>query len=119
MLYDAAQQLTDIFDRLKIVSQINELEVLNVGINIEAILQIVKDRLKVMEGFGQVEIVQEVDKINWNSDPILLEMIIQNLMENAIRFQKKTEEGKRFIKVKVIKRKESVHLSVMDNGIRG
>jgi signal transduction histidine kinase len=117
MLYDAAQQLTDIFDRLKIVSQISELEVLNVGINIEAILQIVKDRLKVMEGFGQVEIVQEVDKINWNSDPVLLEMIIQNLMENAIRFQKKTEEGKRFIKVKVIKRKESVHLSVMDNGI--
>lgn len=117
MLYDAAQQLTDIFDRLKIVSQINELEIITVGINMEAILQIVKDRLKIMEGFDHINIVQEIDKVSWNSDPVLLEIIVQNLLENAIRFQKKAEDSHRFIKVKLTHKNEKIHLTVTDNGI--
>jgi signal transduction histidine kinase/Tfp pilus assembly protein PilF len=117
MLYDAARQLTDIFDRLKIVSQISDLDVLRVRINMYAILQIVTDRLKGMEGFNQVEIVHEIENIDWNSDPVLLEMILQNLLENAIRFQRKAEEVKRIVKVRLVEKNGSIHISVIDNGI--
>jgi signal transduction histidine kinase/Tfp pilus assembly protein PilF len=117
MLYEAAQQLTEIFDRLKIVSQINDMDVLNVPIDMEAIVRIVKDRLKIMEGFDQIEISEDIDQLEWQSDPMLLEMIFQNLLENAVRFQKKGSTEKQFIHIRVKEVIPNIEITVIDNGI--
>lgn len=117
MIYDAAQQLTEIFDRLKVVSQINDMDVLSVKIDLPSILQVIKQRIQYMDGFDQIEIVEEIDTLHWKSDPVLLEMIIQNLLENSVRFRKKTDTEKNFIKIKARETGNAVSISVIDNGV--
>ena len=117
MLYDAAQQLTEIFDRLKVVSQINDMDVLSVPINIPSMLKTILDRIKFMDGFDGIEIIEEIEPFEWESDPILLEMIIQNLLENSVRFRKKFTEEKNFIRISMKEIANAVYISIVDNGI--
>jgi signal transduction histidine kinase/Tfp pilus assembly protein PilF len=117
MLYDTAQQLNEIFDRLKVVSQINEIELKPESINLPLILENVKTRLSSVEGYFDVEIKQEIEPLAWNSDPFLIETILQNLIENAVRFQKRFTHEKKFIVIKARKKGKEICLSVADNGI--
>jgi signal transduction histidine kinase len=117
MLYDTAQQLNEIFDRLKVVSQINEIELKPESIDLNSILENVKNRLSSVDGYFDVEIKQEIEQVEWNSDPFLIETILQNLIENAVRFQKRFTHEKKFILIKVRKKGGQVVLSVADNGI--
>jgi signal transduction histidine kinase/Tfp pilus assembly protein PilF len=117
MFYDGAQQLNEIFDRLKIVSHINEVKVQPVTINFSDLLAQVLDKLKTMSGFDQIEIVRENKADVWYSDPFLLELILTNMIENSIRFQKPSTDDKKFVKIKTAKNGKNLQIAIIDNGI--
>lgn len=117
MLYDAAQQLNEIFDRLKIVSHINETEIHPVRIDFNEMLNQVLERLKAMDGFNEVEIVRENGVNEWYSDRFLLELVLLNMIENSIRFQKKSTSEKKFVKIKTARNGHHLKMAVIDNGI--
>lgn len=117
MFYESAQQLNEIIDRLKIVSHINEVNIQPSRVNFNEILSQVLDKLKTMHGFSEIEIVNEGKINDWYSDPFLLELILLNMIENSVRFQKKDGEGKKFIRVKTLKEGPNVHMKIIDNGI--
>ena len=71
-----------------------------------------------MEGFEEIKISTEIaEPVDYDSDPYLLEIIFHNMLENAIRFQKKAESFDKFIKVKVHKHHANLVLNFIDNGI--
>jgi len=117
MFYDGAQQLNEIFDRLKIVSHINEVKVQPVTINFSDLLSQVLEKLKTMSGFDEIEIVRENKADVWYSDPFLLELILTNMIENSIRFQKPSSSEKKFVKIKTMKNGRNFQMAIIDNGI--
>jgi signal transduction histidine kinase len=117
MFYDGAQQLNEIFDRLKIVSHINEVHVQPVRIDFPELLSQVLEKLKPMSGFDAVEIVRENKADVWYSDPFLLELILTNMIENSIRFQKPSTAERKFVQIKTKKNGKNLHMAIIDNGI--
>jgi signal transduction histidine kinase/Tfp pilus assembly protein PilF len=117
MLFEAAQQLNEIFDRLKLVSNINETTIKPVHINFNDLLNQVLERLKNMEGYSDVEIQRENAANDWYSDSFLLELILFNMIENSIRFQKKSTSEAKFVKIKTARNGSYVKLVVIDNGV--
>jgi signal transduction histidine kinase len=117
MFYESAQQLNEIFDRLKIVSHINEVNVQHVKVNFNELLTVVLDKLKTMHGFDDIEIVNENRANDWYTDPFLLELVLLNMIENSIRFQKREGRDKKFIKVKTLKNGKNLQIKIIDNGI--
>ena len=118
MLYESARHLNDIFDRLKAVSDINSANLTKDPIDFAHLLDKVKLDLKEMEGFQSIEIFAEVDPaLRYESDSFLLETIFRNMLENAIRFQRKSDAHKKFIATRVEVKNKNVVLSFIDNGI--
>jgi signal transduction histidine kinase len=117
MFYDGAQQLNEIFDRLKIVSHINEVHVQPVRIDFPELLTQVLEKLKPMSGFDAVEIVRENKADVWYSDPFLLELILTNMIENSIRFQKPSTAERKFVEIRTKKNGKNLQLAIIDNGI--
>lgn len=118
MLYDSARHLNDIFDRLKTVSDINSSPINKTQIDFQKLLDKVLKDLKKMEDFETIEIFTEVDPaIEYESDPFLLETIFHNMLENSIRFQKKSVEQRKFIATHVTLKNSTIVLTFTDNGI--
>lgn len=116
-LDESARNLGDLFDRLKIVSDINSLELKKEQIGFEGIMQVVKGRLQKLEGFDQITFKESIPEINFESDSYLIETIFTNMIENAIKFQKKSQEHHKLIEVDVRQEKDSIRVSFIDNGI--
>lgn len=118
MLYESARHLNDIFDRLKAVSDINAASLTHEPIDFSIVVEKVTEELKTMEGFNSIELFSEIDPtLKYESDPFLLQTIFHNMLENAIRFQRKSEVQKKFIAIRVEVKNLNVVLSFIDNGI--
>ncbi|HLZ16411.1 MAG TPA: HAMP domain-containing sensor histidine kinase, partial [Cyclobacteriaceae bacterium] len=118
LLNQTSQLLNDIFNKLKIVSDINTKNVDCVKVDFQSIFQNARHSLKSMDGFEDIKISSEIaDATDYDSDPYLLEIIFHNMLENAIRFQKKADAVDKFIKVKVKKDNKNLVLNFIDNGI--
>lgn len=118
MLYESARHLNDIFDRLKAVSDINASGLAREPINFQSLLEKVKYDLKDMEGFQSIEMFSNIDtSIVYESDPFLLETIFKNMLENAIRFQRKSDSHKKFIATRIEAKSQNIVISFVDNGI--
>ncbi|MFZ6012287.1 MAG: tetratricopeptide repeat protein [Bacteroidota bacterium] len=117
MLNTTAKHLNEIFDRLKIVSDINGLVVDKVRIDFGQILRNVKTNLRSLDGYDQIRIMLETDGLELYSDPFLIETIFHNMIENAVRFQKESTRENKFIRIKGRKSNGNTVLSFTDNGI--
>jgi signal transduction histidine kinase len=118
LLYDSAQQLNDIFDSLKKVSSINTMDLELRRIDFEALLQSAKGNLRKLQGFADINITEQIDRgIEFYSDPLLLETILYNMIENAVRFQKKSRLPDKFIDLSIRQKEGRLVLSFIDNGI--
>lgn len=116
-LDESARNLSDLFDRLKIVSDINSIELKREKIGFEKIMQTVKGRLRKLEGFERIIFKESIQETNFESDSYLIETIFTNMIENAIKFQKKSVEHDKVIEVDVRQEKDKLHVSFIDNGI--
>jgi signal transduction histidine kinase len=117
MLNNTARHLNDIFDRLKIVSDINTLEIDRVPIKFDQVLNKVRKNVKLLDGYDQVEIVFDDGADEYYSDPFLIETIFHNMIENAVRFQKKSTQENKFIRIETKREEQDLVISFIDNGI--
>ena len=118
MLNDTAKHVNDIFDRLKIVSDINNLSVAHELIEFQKIVNRVQHNLKDIEGFKLIEFKIELeDTLEFYSDAFLIETIIHNMVENAVKFQKKSLQEYKFIRIGVKSEGKNIKLCFTDNGI--
>jgi signal transduction histidine kinase len=117
MFHQTAQHLNELFDRLKIVNDIGSVELARSPIQFNAIIDNAKNRLKHIDIFQNIEIqVTNLNTQEFISDPFLMETIFYNMLENAVRFQKKDSEGN-FIQITIEDTKQHVRLRFVDNGI--
>jgi signal transduction histidine kinase/Tfp pilus assembly protein PilF len=118
MFYDTAKHLNDLFDRLKIVSDINNVSLRSEYISTRAMVENVIVRLKTVRGSENVDIILDIrDDASLYSDPFLMETIIFDLAENAIRFQDQSRQATKFLKVSAYAEDSRFFMSFVDNGI--
>lgn len=117
MLSDTAAQLNEIFDRLKVVSQINDTEPARELVDVQEVLHSIKERLGAVEGYQKIEILEEIEAGIFQTDSFLFGLILENLLENAVRFQKPMSEEPKFVRIRVQRNQGRIRLAVADNGI--
>jgi signal transduction histidine kinase len=118
MLSDTAKHVNDIFDRLKVVSHINNVSITQERIDFNAIIDRIRNNLKTFEGYNSIEFVVRIDEgLKFYSDAFLIETILHNMIENAVKFQKKSDKDYKFIRVGIKREKSSIKISFVDNGI--
>ena len=116
-LSENAKNLSEIFERLRTVSDINSITLSHEKIQFDEMITRIKSRLKSLEGFDEITFKEEIESMDFQSDPVLVETIFHNLMENAVKFQKKSSQFNKFIVITVKQQNGSVHVSFVDNGI--
>jgi signal transduction histidine kinase len=78
----------------------------------------VKMNLKHIEGFEEIDITTTIDlEYDFYSDAFLVETIFHNMIENAVRFQKKSVSEHKFIKIRITQRSGTLVAAFIDNGI--
>jgi signal transduction histidine kinase len=116
-LSENAKNLNEIFDRLRTVSDIDSIVLSREKIQFKEMINRIKGRLKSLEGYNEITFKEEIESIDFQSDSFLLETIFHNLLENAVKFQKKSTQFNKFISIAVKRQNDSVHVSFIDNGI--
>ena len=119
MMSETAQHINNIFDRMKMLSDINSMEVAHELIDFESLIARAREDLKMLHGYSAVEFVIDIDKdLKFYSDKFLLETIVHNMVENSVKFHEKSEQENKFIRLTIkSKGKKSVLFSFIDNGI--
>ncbi|MDO1448683.1 7TM diverse intracellular signaling domain-containing protein [Rhodocytophaga aerolata] len=112
-----ANYLNYILSRLSSIYEINHKQLAIKPINVEELIHRTIDQLKFVEGYSQTTLAVEVlQQVNFSSDEYLLTFILQNLLENAIFFQQKTNEVAHQVDILVRKEGSSLLIFVRDNG---
>lgn len=88
MLSETARGLNDILSRLKTVSDINSLNLKVERIDFEKIIANCVAQVKNIEGIDDVNLNCNVeDNLEYRGDPVLMDLIIFNMIQNAVKFQ--------------------------------
>lgn len=111
-------RLNVILTRLLIVNQINHaivgLEQIDFGNIVDDVLLL--ERKKGLP--ARLEIRKDIDKnIGFQSDKDLVRIILENLIDNSIKFYNDSERVQPFVHIKVIQGEKDLVVSVIDNGI--
>ena len=67
-----------------------------------------------LENFKNIEFIKEIDEVNFHSEWAIINTILQNLIENAIKYSK--PHGP-FVKISVHQKNGFIQISVVDNGL--
>ncbi|MDP6704283.1 MAG: HAMP domain-containing sensor histidine kinase [archaeon] len=51
------------------------------------------------------------------ADPLFIQQVVQNLVDNAIRYTKKSSTGNRAIQIQVVPQKDTIMFEISDNGV--
>ncbi len=117
-LNDTARHLNELFDRLKMVSDINSLEVHHEKIDFKSLLTKIKSMFTSRDGFEKIRFEEDINHAcDFYSDPFLMETIFSNMLENSIKFQKKSAQENKFIRVAIRKVDDQLIIDFIDNGI--
>lgn len=88
MLSQTAIGLNDILSRLKTVSDINSLNLKVEKIDFNKIITNCVEQVKNIEGINEVRIqCQIADDLQYKGDPVLIDLIVFNMIQNAVKFQ--------------------------------
>lgn len=117
-LDETADKLNKILTRLLIVNQINNatlnFEPINLGALIDEIIMIESKR-----GLPpRFAIKKEIDKnVSFSSDRELVRIVLENLIDNAIKFYNDSERIDPFVRVKIGSTNNHLDIYVIDNGL--
>jgi signal transduction histidine kinase len=112
-----AYNLDYILSRLSTVHEINNAEVTASKINFAKLIDDLRCKIGFIEGFDRINFqVQVQEYIICHSDDKLLFFIIRNLLENAIKFQRK-QETQSYVCLRIATQGDKLVIHVIDNGI--
>ncbi|MEQ8425377.1 MAG: ATP-binding protein, partial [Cyclobacteriaceae bacterium] len=114
----SAAKLNAILSRLLIINQINHSilnpEYINFEEQIEEILEL--ERKKDLP--ARIEITYNIEpEVKFRSDKEMAKIILENLIDNAIKFYNESERVDSFVRIEISKVDEGVLVKVIDNGI--
>lgn len=92
-------------------------DIVSEEINFEQIIEDILTSLKFKSGMSRLKLIQEMDtKIPFYSDKIRLEIVLKNLISNAIKYQDFDKESS-YLKIKIKTTQTNAELIIEDNGI--
>ncbi|MBK5278951.1 MAG: HAMP domain-containing histidine kinase, partial [Bacteroidia bacterium] len=118
MLDVTADKLNTILSRLLIVNQINTTALKPELINLEACIGeiMVVERKKILP--SRLTFQYEIDKdVVLTSDNNLVRIVLENLIDNSLKFYDQSVRVDPFVQVKIWKENDSILFAVTDNGI--
>lgn len=85
-------------------------------IDFKNMFETIKASLKNMEGFNKTKFITSIDEnLNFHGDPVKLQSVFQNLIENAIKYRKYTN-NQNIIIFTIHDARKSIIVKVGDNG---
>jgi signal transduction histidine kinase/Flp pilus assembly protein TadD len=118
MMSDTARQLNDIFDRLSTISSINTGALTLQVVDFDLLAGKCLKNLSKSENYKEIEISTQVEQqVLFQSDIFLVETILTNMLDNAVRFLNESAIEKKAISVKVKTDSRGAVISIIDNGI--
>jgi signal transduction histidine kinase len=66
-----------------------------------------------IENFKNIQFIKEIEEVDYHSEWAIINTILQNLIENAIKYSK---TNKPFVKISVHQKIDFIQISVEDNG---
>lgn len=113
-----AEKLNTILTRLLIINQINHAMLAANVINFEEIIEEILF-LEVKKGIPKrLDISYDIDKgFEMKSDREMLRIVLENLIDNSIKFYNESERVAPFAKIHVTSEDEHVFIRVIDNGV--
>ncbi|MFN3840911.1 MAG: tetratricopeptide repeat protein, partial [Cyclobacteriaceae bacterium] len=117
-LDETADKLNKILTRLVIVNQINNstlsFEPINLGELVDEIIMVESKR-----GLPpRFVIKKEIDKgLSFSSDRQLIRIILENLIDNSIKFYNDSDRVDPFVRIKIEQNNEHLLVQVIDNGL--
>ncbi len=118
MLNGTANYLNSMLARLSTVSDIKNMELKLEPIDFIELTDSVLAENSLYDGFSKIKFNVSVSKnIKFFSDQTLLKLVMHNLIENAIKFHRKTEKSESFVDINVYKKNNKLYINVADNGI--
>lgn len=104
MLDKAAKRLNNTVDKLKIVSELDRKEIVNSKINFLLLIKQNLDQNKYIEGLENVEVETEIaENLAFYSDPSVIDLILFNMIQNAVQLLKSAKSESKKLKVKIDK----------------
>jgi len=67
-----------------------------------------------LENFKSIQFIKEIDEVDFHSEWAIINTILQNLIENAIKYSKPNDP---FVKISVHQKNGFIQISVVDNGL--
>ncbi len=117
-LDNSADKLNSILTRLLIVNQINHAVLAPQAINFTELIEeiLVFERKKGIP--GNMDITYEIaEGVHLITDRHLLRIVLENLIDNAIKYYNSSARIEPFVRIKVVYAGEDVLIKVIDNGI--
>jgi len=118
MLDDTAEGLIKILTRLVSISQITHAKLVPVEVSFQ---DLIKDVLLIQTKRGipaKFNIRTDVEEgAALITDRTLLSIVLENLVDNAIKFQNTSDRAESFVLIRVDRVEEGIRIKVIDNGI--
>ncbi len=112
---DAASELNKTLKALMNISEIKKDKLTVERITFKSVIDNVMSRLKYTAGYNFIQAVVDVDPKHFViSDRSLLETILQNLIENSIKYRIKDKPS---LLIETVRHSNCLYLAVIDNGI--
>lgn len=117
MLDKSTVQLKNTLDELLNLSRIKQGQIMPEEVVLEDVIKDIMDGLKYNEGFGEVELSLQLNGSHTvYNDRRLLTSIFQNLLENAIKYRRRSRNHKSWIVINARREEGELFVQVMDNG---
>jgi len=113
-----AEKLNSVLTRLMIVNQINNAPLVPVKVNFSQVIEsvLLLERKKGIPARMNVSTFVPPD-VEINSEPQLLRIVLENLIDNAIKYYNQSERVDPFVKITAVVINKQLLVEVLDNGI--
>ncbi|MEL6535270.1 MAG: tetratricopeptide repeat-containing sensor histidine kinase [Bacteroidota bacterium] len=117
MLDITAKSLNTVLVRLITIHEINNSKLNTEMVSFDKVKQEVEESLGRLDGTSQVKIEWHLPDFEFESDFDLLLLIINNLVENGVKFRDTSLRHESFVKVNIREEDNNLLIDVEDNGI--
>lgn len=114
MYRDQVNRMYNIVMSLIDLTQMKHMESGKVKINFPALVDECISSCNYLENFKNTQFIKEIGDVDFHSEWAIINTILQNLIENAIKYSKPNDP---FVKISVHQKSDFIQISVADNGI--
>lgn len=109
MIDKASKRLNNTVDKLKVITELNHKKTVSEPIDFLSIINHNLDQNKYIEGLEDITLESDIEKnLTFNSDPAVIDLIIFNMIQNAVQLLKVSNISSKKIKIGI--KKDADHL---------